>query len=109
MIGITTGRVTKTGTSEYGAWYIVAEQVRKRDGGTFDVTTFCSGKDSPPEGATVVVQGFIRAEVDSYQARDGEMKSVAKVKLNAASFQVLGDVPKEEAPAPDMADEDIPF
>ena len=109
MIGIVTGRVTKTGSSQYGAWCVVAETVTKRDGDQFEKRYMCSGNSVPAEGAAVIAQGFAIAEATE---RDG--KHYADVKLNACSFTTLTEsasAPSGNASAskPEEFADDIPF
>lgn len=110
MIGIVTGKVTKTGTSQYGEWCIVAETVTKRDGDQFEKRYMCSGNHVPAEGSAVIVQGFAQAKT-----RDGnDGKTYADISLSACSFTTLGEseskpASKSGAPAPETFEEDIPF
>ena len=110
MIAHVAGRVTKSGTSEYGGWFTVAEVIRKRDGGKFEKVTFCSGKDEPPaENDFVAVQGYVRAEVDEYTGRDGEKKTAAKVKLQAAQWLPVLKAAGDESAPDDLDGDTIPF
>jgi hypothetical protein len=84
LIGITHGRVTRTGSSQYGPWFTIAEVNHKRDGGTFTRSIMCSGKEAPNEGEYVAVQGFVMTKVDE---RDGN--HYANVNLNGCSFSVM--------------------
>lgn len=103
-ITIVQGRVTKTGESQYGPWFIVAETVTKKDGDTFEKRYLCSGKTAPADGAEVVVQGYTNAKV----SEDGKY---ANVNLNAAQWHTIGEPPAATNSAPEPMDEDesIPF
>ena len=86
MIGIVQGVVGKSGSGEYGNWFVLKEgPIQKRDGGEFYLSHMCSTKsEAPYEGARVVAQGYVRAKVD-----ENNGKHYANISLSACSYTML--------------------
>jgi len=105
MLGTAHGRVIKTGSSQYGPWFIVEEANTKADGTPYTKRYMCSSKQDAPEGATVAVTGTVIAKT-----REHDGKTYADVSLSFASFTVLGEEAAPSAPKsePEFGD-DIPF
>jgi hypothetical protein len=101
---IVTGVVTRSGTGEYGDWYVIAETAHKKDGTPYTKRYMCSGKDRPAEGERVVVQGFAYAKVTE---RDGQ--HYADININGAQFTRLEAEAHQAPPQQEYAEDSIPF
>jgi hypothetical protein len=111
VIGVVVGTISKSGTTEYGGWALVAEPaVHTKANKVFTPKVMCSGDDIPAVGTPVLVTGTVMAKVS-----ESDGKSYANLSMSFCRFEKMGEAAGErqvtEADFADgpATDEDIPF
>lgn len=89
MIATIVGEVTSCGQTQYGGYFTIKESFVKRDGTTGVTYVTAFGDTWPASGKRVKATGRVSAKIE--KGSDG--RDWANLKLNAATFEVVDDLP----------------
>lgn len=108
------GEVLNAGANETGAWFVVGEPWKRKDGslvtkdnGELIFTRYmCSGDKAPAVGTHVTVNGFLRAEV-----REFDGKHYPDLKIQAARWESksIEEELSKHGKVREANDDDVPF